>query len=259
MKRMTVNAVGILAATLLVLSAASAWASPLGTVYNVAGVNFPNDFAATNVTFDGVAELVGGPAPAGILVNESFTFRAGTPGGISTNLGALLEWEQSGDVMELQFISADNGPYNNLPGAWSLSVHDIDFGVNKAIEVRNTQYGYFVGPSGPVVLSSVLLSAFGLRAGPHPTDPAVTQVLYLENDENVFDLTMGVLPGFDVEDTSGELNANTVGVLAGASPIKGLVLGSMYQSVPEPSSVVLALMGGLGLALTALKRRRSGR
>lgn len=258
MKRTNLNVVGTLAAMLVVLSAATALAAPLGTTYNVAGTNFPNDFTTTTVTFDGVAELVGGPSPAGMLVNESAIFRAGTPGGISTNLGALTEWEQSGIVTEFQFIAADAGPYNNDPGTWSLSVHDVDFGTNKAIEVRNTQYGYFVGPSGPVVISPVLLNAFGLRAGPHPIDPAITQVLYLENDENVFDMSMGVFPGFDLGD-DGDLNANTIGILAGVTPLKGLVLGSMYQPVPEPSSVALALIGGLGLALTALKRRQRGR
>lgn len=245
-------------AVVAALSAAAAVAAPLGTTYTVEATNFPDNIPLTTVTFDGLAETLGGPAPAGLIVNESATPRTGTPGGISTNLGALTEWEQDGLVVEFQFTSADNGPYNDDPGSWSLSVHGIDLGANVAVEIANTQYGYFVGPSGPVVLSSVLLSAFGLRAGPHPTDPAVTQVLYLENDENVFNIAMGNYPGFDTLDDTGELNANTVGVLAGASPIKGLVLGSMYRTIPEPSSLALAALGGLGLAVTAL-RRRSGK
>lgn len=258
MRSLKLNALCMSVGALATLSLGAAFAAPVGTTYTVAGTNFPNDFATTTVTFDGVAELVGGPSPAGILVNESATFRAGTPGGISTNLGALLEFEQSGLVTEFQFIAADNGPYNNAAGNWSLSVHGIDFGVNKAIEVRNSQYGYFIGPSGPVTLPVVLLNAFGLRAGPHPSNPAVAQVLYLENDENVFDIAMGFYPGFDIAD-DGDLNSNTVSVLAGITPLKGLVLGSMYQTVPEPSSVVLAVIGGLGLALAARNRRLSRR
>ncbi len=227
-------------------------AGPVGNSYTVEGVNVPNDIPQTSITFDGVAELVGGPSPNGLLVNESDTAFAGIPGGIATNKGPITQFEDSGALLEWTFNSADGGPYNNLPGAWSLLLDNLDFGTPQVIQKAYTGFTYFIGPAGPIVISPILIGAFDLQAGPHPTNPAITQVIYLEEDtDTVF--SNGII-SIGVND-DGTLNANTVALLAGVSPLSGFGLGALFVGVPEPSTWLLASLGLVAL-VPAIRRRR---
>lgn len=233
---------------------ASAQAGPIGDSYTVQGINFPNDYPATAVTFDGVQELVGGPSPDGMLVDESETLSAGIPGGVATNKGPILQYEMAGSVLEWQFQTADGGPYNdNANGpVWGFAINDLDFGTPSVTEKAFTGYLYFLGPAGPVVLNPILINAFGLQAGPHPTNPAITQVIYLEDDTDTVFPT-GII-SIEFGDDTGELNSSTVSLLAQQS-LTGFALGGLFIGVPEPSTWMLAGLGLLGLVPIARTRR----
>ncbi|MGE0534513.1 MAG: hypothetical protein AB7O68_06030 [Pirellulales bacterium] len=252
-----------------------AFANPVGTSYTVAGTNFPNDYAATKVTIDGVAELVGGDT--GMLVNEVITDFAGLPGGLVTtnslpanpNNGnvadtpnTLSAFENPGILAEWIFRSNSGGPYNSKLGPWSVDVQGVDMGSGAPVtRPEQTQFLYFLDGDGNAMSPSAngiaFLTANGVGVGPHPTNVAVPLVIFLGADEPASEVDSfpdGIID-FTIEDT-GNLNANLIGFLLEfpESP-SGFAVGALH-AVPEPSSVALAMLGGISLLFVGRSRVR---
>jgi len=209
----------------------SALAEPHGE-YLVTGFNFPGNYSE-NVTFDGVAELVG-TAPLQMYVNERATNRPGTPGGIATNIGPALSFEQSGTVVEYIFDTQDGGSYNDFYfDAWQISIANLDFGNEPWKIVQDTFFGYWRTPDGAVTIPQSAID-LGLVVGPHPTDPTIGQVVYFGNDEEEFP---DGLVYFDLG-VGSEFSSGSLEFLFGASPLSGVTIAAMYQKVNQVEPVV---------------------
>ncbi len=233
------RALGVLA---VALAGSPLVAGPVGDMYTVQGTNFPNTYGATSVTFDGVSELVGGPAPQGLRVNETSTAFAGIAGGLSTNKGAITQFENTGEILEWVFRSQDDGPYNDLPGAWSFRLADIDFG-SKAVQYAFTPFIYFLASNGsPLVIPGALVTAFDLQVGVHPLNPAITQVVYLEDDDDQIYEDGKIL--IESADTTGELNANTIALLTGQQKVPGFAVGGLFAAVDDPPPTLIGDANG---------------
>ena len=249
-------------------------AGPVGTTYTVAGTNFPNTYAATKLTIDGNAELVGGAS--GMLVNEVITNFAGIAGGINTTNGLpanpnngnvagtpsnLSAFSKAGILAEWVFRSNSGGPYNSKAGAWSVDVQGVDMGSGSPVDrPKQTQFVYFLDANGNALPFSApgiaFLSANGLGVGPHPTNGAIPAVIYTNStkDPSSVDSFPTGIVNFTIAD-SGNLNANLVGFLLGFdSPPAGFAIGALH-SVPEPSTVVLSIFGAAALMFVGWRKR----
>lgn len=195
--------------------------------YQVDAINFPSSYTG-RVTFDGVAELLGGPAPDGMWINESSNYRVGTSGGIATSGAPAMSFEQSGYIVEFHFDTADDGSYNDTPFApWQVAATELDFSIEPWRLVEDTFFGYWRTPAGPVTLSQEVITALELSVGPHPTDPSVGQVVYFGNGEEEFiDGWVNFYLGVDAE-----LSAAALEFAFGAAPLSGVTIGAMYQQV----------------------------
>jgi hypothetical protein len=250
-----------LAAAVLLVIASSAGASaptPIpGDTYLGQGSNFPNTYGPAALVYDGTTQPLGGPSPEGMNWTVTDTLLpAGTwSGGLPTNKGSIPEFAGEGTIMAFAWTTEDDAGYNNDAGAWAVLTADLDFGAGIRL-LDNTAFAYWSRDGEPIVVPDVVLALFDAEVGPHPTDPAVTQVIYFRDiDDPAYESTS--FPDgkfmFGFED-DGELNSNVLQLFLG-EPLNGLHMGLMV--VPEPATAVLAAFGLL--SLLAMGRRWSGR
>jgi len=204
------------------------------------------------VTFDGVAENV-----SGILINESATPWSGVAGGIpavqiskidgETDF-MLVDWENSGELVEFSFETAD-GKYlsDDDSGQSLISLRGLEWSGTPA-DVAPTFFNtgwfiYFSTDGQPVSGYETLLPDIGLLVGKHPvrTDQEVFYIAY--SSGQVADVTEPIEHGTDLyfgttqlDETNGSwllladvMNVNNV------LSIDGLHIGFLVQP-PVPTS-----------------------
>jgi len=202
----------------------SAVAQPHGE-YQVTAFNFPGNYSDT-VTFDGIPEFIG-TSPLGMVINERATNRPGTSGGIATNLGPALGFEESGIVVEYIYDTEDGLSFNDLVfDGWSISASNVDFGFEPWRLVQDTFFGFWRTPDGPVTIPQSAID-LGLTVGPHPTDPTIGQVVFFGNDPEEF--PEGLI-FFDLA-VNSSLSSGALEFAFGVAPLSGLTIGAMYQKV----------------------------
>lgn len=232
-----------------------------GDIYLGQGVNFPNAYGPSPVAFDGSAELLGGPSPEGMNWNESDTFLAEGvwPGGLPTTngpTGTLAEFSGEGTILEFAWSTEDGDSYNNSGNdVWAVGVADLDFGRPiKALD--NTTFAYWTVDGVPQQIQPALLSLLGIEFGPHPSNPAVPQVVFFRDDDDKVNKSTAFPDGkflFGFSDDEGEATSGVLEGLLIVPTVNDIHLGVMI--VPEPSTAYLVLIGGL-LMLSMARRRR---
>jgi hypothetical protein len=248
-----------LAATLLLVIASLAGAAaptPIpGDTYLGQGNNFPNSYGPSPLVYDGTMQLLGGPASEGMnwTVTDTLLPAGAWPGGLPTNQGSISEFAGEGTVMQFDWTTEDGANYNNDAGAWSVLTADLDFGAGIRL-LDNTAFAYWSRDGEPLVIPDVVLALFDAEVGPHPTDPAVTQVVYFRDVDDPANQSTPFPDGkfmFGFDD-NGDLNANVLTLFLG-EPLNGLHMG--VTVVPEPGTLVLAAFGLLGLLAIGRRRR----
>ncbi len=232
-----------------------------GDVFLGQGINFPNAYGPSPLVYDGTSELLGGPSPEGMNWNESDALLpAGTwPGGLPTTNGpspTLTEFSGEGTILEFAWSTEDGDSYNNSSSdVWAVAVADLDFG-RPIRALDNTTYAYWTIDGTPQVIQPALLALLGLEFGPHPSNPAVPQVIFFRQGDDKVNKSTSFPDGkflFGFADDEGGARSEVLEGLLSVPTVNDIHLGVMI--VPEPSAACLLLVGGL--LLLRERRRRS--
>lgn len=243
---------------------------PWGSTYTLSGINVPGNLSPTKLTFDGVAEQVGG-----LLVNESFLPYAGkSPYTLSVFIGPPVlrtEFAKAGMILELSLKTADgNSFYQNSinPFAgWSLKLSDLDFG-GQQVSIRHSAVYLVPFQDGQPVplspLSAYLISLSGVA--PDPLDRAgIPQVLVPTPSVDLGGDFSGTISTELTEKTTYEnfltwnhLNLALANGLPGPVALDELRIGIIVEPVPEPSAWCMACCAIVLLACAKPIQRRLG-
>ena len=225
---------------------------PWGSTYTLSGTNVPGNLSPTKLTFDGVAEQVGG-----LLVNESFLPYAGkSPYTLSVFIGPPVvrpEFAQPGLILELSLKTADgNSFYQNSinPFAgWSLKLSDLDVG-GQQVSIRHSAVYLVPFQDGQPIplspLSAYLISLSGVA--PDPLGRAgIPQVLVPTPSVDLGGDFTGTIATELTEKTTydnfltwNHLNLALANGLPAPVALDELRIGIIIEPVPEPSAWCLA-------------------
>lgn len=238
---MSLRSVLAAAAFATLLFAGLSQASPVGTQYYIQGVNFPNDYGPSAVTFDGVEEAIAGST--NMLVNEQY---APFPG------GGPAPFDQPGEGIQFSFRTSDGSAMaSTLTAQSDVFITQLNFNTPGKYPVvrQNTAFVYFTANGVPQPMRDVL--GLGVVFGPHPFNPAISQVALLGNDEIV-----GTVDGVSLPDPLTKLAWGNLMLALGITPatkVNDAHVGFIVDLVPEPATCALTAIG----LLAATRRRRS--
>ena len=216
---------------------AAAQSRLVGDAYSFSAENFPDDFGVVldpvsgiemdwgsppvELTFDGVEE------PAGdMLVSERAFAWEGVEGGIrgvnALRAAAgdengevdLLDWENAGEVVEFSFRTA-NGGWIAQQAEFAHSffaIRGLDW-ANSVAESLPTLFGgslyFWFGQDGAAVDGMNVAVDEDIYITEHPFDPAIPQVVMIENGTDEVEEITNLYPGgMDFFSGTTQLNAN---------------------------------------------------
>ncbi|MGD9645175.1 MAG: PEP-CTERM sorting domain-containing protein [Pirellulales bacterium] len=206
-----------------------------GSTYDVAALGgFPGAIAGVQtVTFDGKAELINGGK---LTINER-----------AIDVTPQKQW------LEFTLQTVD-GKAIATPDIWTVNLKNLQMGSNATFDAVPGQsvYMYFTINGTPVTTGNPFQTTPNSTIAAHPVDPN-TNVFYFNNTAN----------NGDFNETTSQFFARVLQPMihngVDFSKVNGVVFGVAYTTaalIPEPSTSVMLLLGGVGLAMAGIRRAR---
>jgi hypothetical protein len=275
MKRSLVYAMLAASSVLLPTGMAFAQSRLIGDKYTFSGGNFPGNFGQTqdpvsgeetdhgsapgSVTFDGIAETVGG-----MKINERVVSWPGVTNGVQVVQEAgidgltefdFLDWENPGEVVEFSFETAD-GKYvsNDILGQSFVTLRDLTW-KNSAADAQPAlfQEGFYIYYSVkgvPAANYATQLPGIGIGVGKHPFDPKVPEVFYIGYSRGQVEEITDTYPGgMDLTFGTTQLDENDASWAALATvmnrqDLAGVATGIHIGFLVEPPAAGVIVVPG---------------